>query len=522
MTQGHNDDDDSSCSDDEKQTATIQSSSSEIIVAVGTYDGSIAAFEVKSKPNQCRLDLMLAAPVHDGSVRSLAFSHHPTVPRSCIMVSTGYDDVMKPHDFATRRLSTGDIRTTSIAGTPTVAVFAPPPSRTSTMASSHCLVGFGEPSGQLVLYKRNAKWTAQHILKGHDGGIASLAVHPSGKLAISGGRRDGKLKVWDLERGRLAYASPKASRLQNTSITDGGATLKHYECIDCIVWKPPAGGEDETTAAAGAADCYAFSYGSHITVRTTLTGQDLLDVDLPSKVNEVCLMDGPQGLFVAAACNDGSLPVLCVEEDGRGDTSARRAIMAMEPADGKERFKFIKHVSQYRVVVASSTGVVHFMDLKGAVNMIMNPQVDAEETEEANDKADEATDNSADGQARADTEEEEEELAVEILDAQMVGSGVTRISSLAIWMAPATSSKTDTTPAVVVEEPFTETTTETTITDAKKKKNSKSDKSVPVNKRKAEEVELDEAAMEKARSLVSKAKKIQKKRNKQKNNKTSS
>lgn len=44
----------------------------------------------------------------------------------------------------------------------------------------------------------------EKTLRGHRGGVVGLAVHPSGKLALSVGR-DGTLRTWNLIKGRKAY-----------------------------------------------------------------------------------------------------------------------------------------------------------------------------------------------------------------------------------------------------------------------------------------------------------------------------
>jgi hypothetical protein len=44
-------------------------------------------------------------------------------------------------------------------------------------------------------FTKKNDWAVEHVLAGHAGGIARLAVvHPSGKLALTGGHADGKLK----------------------------------------------------------------------------------------------------------------------------------------------------------------------------------------------------------------------------------------------------------------------------------------------------------------------------------------
>ena len=44
-------------------------------------------------------------------------------------------------------------------------------------------------------------WTVLRSLKGHKGRINSIAIHPSGKVALSVGK-DRALRMWDLMRGK--------------------------------------------------------------------------------------------------------------------------------------------------------------------------------------------------------------------------------------------------------------------------------------------------------------------------------
>jgi hypothetical protein len=196
-----------------------------------------------------------------------------------------------------------------------------------------------------------------------------------------------------------------------------------------------------------------------------------------SKVNMVTFVGGHEGMFLAAACDDGGLPVLEVgqlfddESDDEDDDeeeandggvrrkkpATRRAIMAIEPVDGvvagDERFKFIRSIeggSGFLVVTANSGGVVSIMDLKGAVRMMLSPDRydddDGDDDDDddgdrrrkstskrrngGKDDDDQSTDSSSDdGQ---DKDEEEVEAAVEILDSVRVGSGA-RITDLAVW-----------------------------------------------------------------------------------------
>jgi len=63
----------------------------------------------------------------------------------------------------------------------------------------------GGEDGQVCVWKAK-RWTLARVLSGHRGAISSLAIHPSGKLALSSGK-DRKLVSWNLVRGRVAFVT---------------------------------------------------------------------------------------------------------------------------------------------------------------------------------------------------------------------------------------------------------------------------------------------------------------------------
>jgi len=447
---------------------------SNVVVAVGTYDGVLAGWELDEER---KFKISFATPVHGGSVRSLSIASKGQQAEPGSLLSCGYDETLKTHDFSKRITSSGEVRTPADFGTPVCSSFAPPMSSLSgnRAPSTHCLLGFS--GGKLVIYKKR-DWSVQHVLAGHEGGVGALAVHPSGKMALSGGESDGKLKLWDLTKGRLAYVT----KIQPAHSFIPGRT--HYDAVVSLVWSPENG------------NAYAFCHGSHVTVRDVASGKDLLDVDLPSRVNQICLLSVREGLFVAAACNDGSLPMLAVQNVDDA-SEERRAIMAIEPVDtpvaGEERFKCIQAVAGYHVVTANSAGVVSLMNLQGAVNMIMTDE----------DLPDEEEETPVRRESDEEGEDDEEELAVDIIDSIRLGSGA-RITCLAAcaYDDEATMSGVD------VEE------AEKDESAAAAEDNLDDDKNL---KRKREkEVHMDPEAVERARKLVSKAKQIQKKRSSKK------
>lgn len=56
----------------------------------------------------------------------------------------------------------------------------------------------------LLSFVRVHDWQLLHILNEHKGAVRGLAVHPTGKLALSVGV-DRRLRIWDLVRGKCAF-----------------------------------------------------------------------------------------------------------------------------------------------------------------------------------------------------------------------------------------------------------------------------------------------------------------------------
>lgn len=436
---------------------------SRLVIAVGTYDGVLAGWE-NIKGN---LKLTFATPVHEGSLRSLCMVSSAERPGT--LVSCGFDEYLKTHDWQKRLVGNGEIRTPADFGTPNCIAFC---------LQSHCMVGFG--NGKIVLYKKR-DWSIQHVLGGHEGGVASLAVHPSGKMALTGGLVDGKLKLWDLTRGRLAFTNKVSSKAPVCS----------------VVWSRDG-------------QAYAWAHGNHVTVKHVGTGNDLVNVDLPSRVNQIALMDSKEeGLFVVAACNDGSLPVLAAQDIDDEEESTRRAIMAIEPVDsivaGEERFKCIQSICGFLVATANSAGVVSVMDLSGAVRMIMDDD-EGEDGSGENGIEEEVSSSGID--QNNEEEEEEEELAVDILESVRLGTGA-RITSLAVWSCNDEDEEVD-----VAEEEQQEANKESVEESLESSAEKRG-----IKRKAANEVEIDAQGVEKARALVSQAKKMKHKKEKKKSKK---
>lgn len=259
------------------------------------------------------------------------------------------------------------------------------------------------------------------------------------------------------------------------------------------------------------------------------TGKDLLDINLPtsSKPNQICFVGGSDGLFLAAACNDGGLPLFAVGsvDDEDEQVGTRRALMAIEPVEGvatagDERFKCIKNVnggSGFLVVTANSGGIISLIDLEGAARMLLDDSASEEQSDDENSDADTESDSEDD---------DDEDVAAEILNSVRIGSGA-RITALSVWSESSLSKISSDEYESEHDHEENEDVKEQIENDHRNEVNVETNKNPPQKKRKVttlsvggskQEIEMDDEALERARSLVSQAKKREKrKKGKQKN-----
>ena len=208
--------------------------------------------------------------------------------------------------------------------------------------------------------------------------------------------------------------------------------------------------------------------------------------------------------------------------------------MAIEPVDGPvagdARFKCLKSVeggSGFLVVTANSGGVVSLIDLEGAARMILSDDEEGGRATGGGGSSDEDDDVS--------DEDEEEDVAAEFLESVRIGSGA-RITNLAVWSAGSAEdgvghddydmletgddaryeeqgAEDDDSSAHEEEE---EEEDESIEEAPAKKKKQKIELTSRISGEKSREIELDAEALEKARSIIKRAKKKQKKAKKKK------
>jgi len=403
-----------------------------IVIVAGTYDGVLVGWDTRQEEDEEEngkegeekaLKMSFAFTAHEGSVRALCIANSSTKQQPGQVISAGYIDESLILLDLHKNQQVGEAKLPMELGTPLCIALAP------WSAPTHALVGTS--SGKIAMYSlgddnnattnndMNKKkksmnhnhWNIVHILSGHstttnnsNTGVSCIATHPSGKLALSSGNRDSTICVWDLTKGRLAHIHKLPT-----------STNSKKKNISNIVWS-----EDGIY--------FAFSYESHVCVRHATTGEDLLDTDLNTsndnnnktqRVNDMCFLSSFSSYaFLAAVCDDGSLPVFCIDPVA---STRVRAIMAIQGVDrivvGTDRLKFIRPLSNFLVVTANTGGVLSIIDLEGAMRILLS---DVSENDDDEDNS------------HGENEEDEEEFAAEILASVRVGSGA-RITNLAVW-----------------------------------------------------------------------------------------
>lgn len=136
--------------------------------------------------SNCQIEIvpLFIFPSHSGCIKSLAVGHR-------FLASGATDEIIKLYDLKKFRelgqLSQQDGTITSL----------------QFHGSSH-LVSASE-DGTLCIF-RSKDWELLKVLKGHKERVNSVAIHPSGKLALSTGK-DKTLRMWDLISGHQAHKS---------------------------------------------------------------------------------------------------------------------------------------------------------------------------------------------------------------------------------------------------------------------------------------------------------------------------
>lgn len=174
-------------------------------IAVGGYDATVVGMHMSTDPsdNLLSLEARFAYAAHASSVRALAF-HGP------ILASASSDETVRLYDVAA---GTELAALTHHSGSVNCLDFVQD-------AISHRGVLLAGSEDCSISVTRDGDWRLLKKLAGHTAPVADVAIHPSGKVALSLAS-DRSLFMWNLVRGKVAFSAK----------TKGGAAR-------AVTWSP--------------------------------------------------------------------------------------------------------------------------------------------------------------------------------------------------------------------------------------------------------------------------------------------
>jgi hypothetical protein len=200
---------------------------------------------------------------HKGVVKALAAA-------GPFVASGGADDLIHLYDLKADK-DLGFLMNPGEGAVTALSFFTPP----GRYAPSHLLAGCSD--GSVSVWRAGGGWECLKSLRGHRREVTALAVHPSGRLALSTSR-DGCLRMWDMVKGRSTFTARLDGEGEGVAFAPGGAT-------------------------------YAVTCGAVVTVHAAGGGGGGVLASLRHPRRVLCAAFGPTGRCVVTGSEDGSLRV---------------------------------------------------------------------------------------------------------------------------------------------------------------------------------------------------------------------
>ncbi|KAL0953924.1 hypothetical protein HGRIS_005089 [Hohenbuehelia grisea] len=307
--------------DEEQQESSLPST---FKVVAGSYEKLLYGLEGSTTAGEgsdytINLKPIFAFPAHVSCIKAVSAS-----PNGGKWLATGSaDEIVKVWDLRRKKEIGGLMHH---EGSITHLTF---PSRSHLLSASE--------DGTLCLF-RARDWSVLRTLKGHKGRVNSVAVHPSGKVALSVGK-DRTLRMWDLMRGK------------------GSASTKLGKEGELVRWS---------------SDGSLFVVQTQSTIDVYTTEMDMIHtITHKSRLHDVrfCPRVNGTGDVLFACAEDKNLSIYELSQDPEtppkiiatmtGHTNRVKAVdvlpIALPPSTGRE--------STTVVCTISSDGMVHIYDM---------------------------------------------------------------------------------------------------------------------------------------------------------------
>ena len=184
--------------------------------------------------NKNELTRIFTHAAHKGVVKSLA-SAGPYV------ASGGADDLIHLYDMRSNT-DLGFLMNPGEGAITALEFFVPRTGYSPTNLLAGCA------DGTISIWQSGGTWECMRTLKGHRGEVTSIAVHPSGYLALTAAR-DGTLRLWDLVKGRATFTTKVDGVVELVKFAPSG-NFYAIVCGNTVTLKALSLDENETNSVS--------------------------------------------------------------------------------------------------------------------------------------------------------------------------------------------------------------------------------------------------------------------------------
>jgi protein MAK11 len=282
-----------------------------VLLTAGSYEGHLVGFRLTEGSTLLAAAPAFALRAHDGCVRAIAGG-------GALLATCGSDHTISVYNVRKMREQGKLLQEGGGAALHCLAFFG----------DTHLVSGGGD--GEMCIW-RASDWECLLRMKGHKGAIHAIAIHPSGRAALSVAA-DSKLMLWNLTTGKCNYTTALAVPARMVAwVLDGEAYM--YDTRRALV----------LYALRSGALLHSFAHDNAPALSMAAVGSELLiSGDEAGSIRVWSLTSG--GCLATAQAHERRVKALAVvqpqyhggaaSDAGGADTPAEHATFVTASSDG--------------------------------------------------------------------------------------------------------------------------------------------------------------------------------------------